>query len=421
MKKQSFYLSVLIGIICVCLLAYIALSREEMYYPQDGKVIVLEEENLLALAEGNVVRLIDTNNKITRTITLPLDQLPNEYMLCLFEQGIVVIDQSWQNILDDNDDIKLKNISLWNWQGEREDEFQDKTIISTPEFTQAFEPIVLKDGVGLNLDARPYWVDENYLLFNLEIGLFSLNLENYTIDNIYTVPYEPEDEDKTLGFRLLSNYNCQVCAEKFYYQLPKDDNGLGKIYRFAQGESSVLFGGQDFSGFYVNDEAIFPYVTDNSATEYYWSNTMQENLPLEQKLTLSKEEHDSTFLGKNFFVLFAWTMEEKKITIHVIDSRNGEKKSFVMEDLNAEDWFFMPEFYWAGAERDNYYFAFRLPPQNNEQKERFALFNGQGQFLQEIPATARQDAYSGILPYPHFLAINLGEDEQALWSVQQIE
>lgn len=356
-------------------------TMADVYYPQNGSnKIWLNNGEFLAVPEKNVIRLVNLHNCIEKEIVLPPDKLPEEYQLYLFEQGIIVANADWHHI----------DFSLWDWNGKRLYNFKN---LEDNKDNPIKVDYILEDGVGYNLEIRPYWVDENYIIINTGLQIFSLNLKDESIKKIYN--YKVNDFDKNAVYWETNSGDCCVSDNAFYFLAHTIRNDAGCIIKFQNGECKVLFKGKQFTDFMITDKIIITMVLGERNTEYYYADK-------NDLLTEPNYIDISTDLRKCYYTeyidnqRFALAIRDKFSNTTKVNCLEQDTKVltiYEMTEFDKQDYQITPEFIMVKEIKDELYFIFREQNGTFNGLSNYVVYNQAGEYITTLNTEILQNEY----------------------------
>ena len=204
-KTLGIFLLILFFSMGAILLYYYQQSTTRTYAYSGGE-LWLNDGQWLAIPNDNVIQIMDCQNRLVQEIILPTEQLPQDYTLYLFDEGIVAKGKERQQLITHDDKYyQFFDLSLWNWKGERV--HQETLAAAIKASGTAFNELELlkhspfwpktteTDYYDLNV---PYWVDENYLVLDMGLRMISFDLRDGHTTLLHDMSDRREDYQRRL-------------------------------------------------------------------------------------------------------------------------------------------------------------------------------------------------------------------------------
>lgn len=358
-------------------------TMADVYYPQNGaNKIWLNNGELLAVPEKNVIRLVNLHNCIEKEIILPPDNLPEEYQLYLFEQGIIVA----------NTDSHHIDFSLWNWNGKRLYNLKD---LENNKDNPIRIDYTLENGVGYNLEIKPYWVDENYIIISTGLQIFSLNLKDESIKKIYDISYKVNDFDKNAVYWETNSGDCCVSDNAFYFLAYTIRNDAGCIIKFQNGECKVLFEGKQFTDFMITDKIIITMVLEERNIEYYYADKnalLTELNYIDLSIDLEKC-YSIEYIDDQRFAMAIHDKFSNTTKLHCLDQDTKALTTYKMTELDKQDYQITPIFIMVKEINDKLYFIFREQNGSFNGLSNYVVYNQAGEYITTLNTEILQNEY----------------------------
>lgn len=303
-----------------------------IYYRQNGgNELWLDQGRLLAIPDNNVIRIIDSKNRLHKEITLPEDHLPEDYRLYLFEQGIVVIDKGFHNLYMSKNNYHIANLSLWDWNGNQ--------VFSSPLINSNS----LKTPKQFVYTMKPYWVDKNYLIFNSGLQMISFDLRNETFNIFYDITEKAEAYQREAVYFETREEFCFISDSKFYFLAHNISTDTGSLMKFENGQCETLFSGKQFLDFKINDKIIVvkEMAVDNGGGNFLYADKNQTDLTEIGTFSF----HPMMYIDNNTFAFAQYNSDKDLTYVYCFDPIRPILQQYAITDINQKKYGqFLPEF-----------------------------------------------------------------------------
>lgn len=357
-KTLGIFLLILFFSMGAILLYYYQQSTTRTYAYSGGE-LWLNDGQWLAIPNDNVIQIMDCQNRLVQEIILPTEQLPQDYTLYLFDEGIVAKGKERQQLITHDDKYyQFFDLSLWNWKGERV--HQETLAAAIKASGTAFNELELlkhspfwpktteTDYYDLNV---PYWVDENYLVLDMGLRMISFDLR----DGHTTLLHDMSDRREDYQRRLLqwSGYNTAISEGSLFFTA-YDAQSL--LMKFTDGICELLFDHMAIQQFWINKEMIVVKVADDKSSCFYgaFNDSIKDFFEV---LTYDYALYDE-MICQEYFAAIICDVKENLIKSVIFDAKQKTLTFHALTKITTENSWLPLEFVGIIPYKNEFIFAF---------------------------------------------------------------